>query len=120
MFEAVMALITGGVASVLAETDTVAEAEMRGIEVHAAVTVYVPGVAGAVYNPVLVTEPPVADQVIESFTPVIRAVNCNDVPVGMLALAGLIDTTAPIFSRDIITLLTAAMLSTRDAFTSNG
>ena len=120
MFEEVTALITGGVVSELVVTTTVADAAMLGFEVHAALTVYVPAAAGAVYSPVLFTEPPVADHVIVSRLPVTRAVNCKVVPVGTLTLAGLIDTTAPMLRTDIITLLTAAMLSTSDAFTSNG
>jgi hypothetical protein len=63
-------------------TVTVADADFVVSAILVAFTVYVPALLGAVYNPELVTVPPVALQVTAVFVlPVTAAVNCWVLPV---------------------------------------
>src|SRR5262245_10311156 len=118
--EEVTELIIGGVLSEFADTNTFAEALIFGCEVHAAVTTYDPGTAGATYNPVFEIEPPVVDQVMVSLIPVTTAVNCTVLPVVVLTFAGRIDITEPIFTANISALLMSDIVSTNEALTSRG
>ncbi len=75
-------------------TVTVAEADLELSATLVALTVYVPGVPGAVYKPVLLTAPPVADHVTDVLAePVTVAVNCWVLPVRMEPEVGVIVTT---------------------------
>lgn len=65
-------------------TVTTADADFVGSATLFAVTVYVPGVEGAVYNPEVVHTPAVPDHVTEVLVvPVTVAVNCCVAPVGI-------------------------------------
>src|SRR4030095_10586802 len=66
-----------------AGTDTDADAVLLGSATLVALTMYVPGVTGAVYKPLAETEPPLTRQVTPVFVgPVTVAVNCCDSPGG--------------------------------------
>ncbi len=73
-------------------TVTVAEADLVGSATLVAVTVYVPGVPGAVYKPELDTVPLVANHVTAVFVePVTVAVNCWVPLVKIVDAVGLSD-----------------------------
>jgi hypothetical protein len=83
----------GLIVTATAVTVTVAEADLVVSATLVAVTVYVPAVPGAVYRPLVLTVPPVADQVTAVFVlPVTVAVNCCVEPVCMEADVGLMLT----------------------------
>jgi hypothetical protein len=85
----------GLIVTATAVTVTVAEADLVVSAALVAVTVYVPAVLGAVYRPLVLTVPPVADQVTAVFAlPVTVAVNCCVPPVWTEADVGL-TLTAP-------------------------
>jgi hypothetical protein len=76
-----------------AVTVTVADADFEVSATLTAVTVYVPGVAGAVNTPLLETDPPVVDQFTDVLlVPVTLAVNCWVAPAMTVAEAGLMVT----------------------------